>query len=63
VDIALKNAKNTVPVSMLQDIHLPDEPLLDPMIDLTVMFLIISMMDTTQIMLTTMMTSLLSLQV
>jgi hypothetical protein len=29
VEIALKNAKNPVPVSMLQDIHLPDEPLLD----------------------------------
>jgi hypothetical protein len=29
VEIALKNAKNTVPVSMLQEIHLPDEPLIN----------------------------------
>jgi hypothetical protein len=29
VEIALKNAKNTVLVSMLQDIHLPDEPLIN----------------------------------
>jgi hypothetical protein len=29
VEIALKNAKNTVPVSMSQEIHLPEEPLID----------------------------------
>ncbi len=29
VAIALKNANDTVSVSMLQEIHLPDEPLLD----------------------------------
>ncbi|KAI2493301.1 hypothetical protein MHU86_21222 [Fragilaria crotonensis] len=28
-EIALKNAKNTVPVSMSQEIHLPEEPLID----------------------------------
>ena len=29
VEIALKNAKNTVPVSMTQEIHLPEEPMID----------------------------------
>jgi hypothetical protein len=29
VEIALKNVKKTVPVSMSQEIHLPDEPILD----------------------------------